>query len=52
MTVITGLDVVDWRYPTSLQGDGSDAVHKDPDVSAPLALPCRLLLLHPAFACA
>ena len=32
MTVITSMEVVDWRYPTSLQGDGSDAVHKDPDV--------------------
>lgn len=25
--------VVDWRYPTSLKSDGSDAVHKDPDYS-------------------
>ena len=33
MTVITSMEVVDWRYPTSLKGDGSDAVHKDPDVS-------------------
>ena len=33
MTKITALEVVDWRYPTSLHGDGSDAVHKDPDVS-------------------
>ena len=32
MTVITSMKVVDWRYPTSLQGDGSDAIHKDPDV--------------------
>ena len=30
---LTGLRVVDWRYPTSLSGDGSDAVHKDPDYS-------------------
>ena len=35
MTVITSMEVVDWRYPTSLQGDGSDAVHKDPDVRSP-----------------
>ena len=33
MGVITGLRVVDWRYPTSLHSDGSDAVHKDPDYS-------------------
>jgi len=33
MTKITSLDVVDWRYPTSLNSDGSDAVHKDPDYS-------------------
>jgi hypothetical protein len=31
---ITGLEVVDWRFPTSIQSDGSDAVHKDPDVRA------------------
>jgi L-fuconate dehydratase len=30
---IVALDVVDWRYPTSLNSDGSDAVHKDPDYS-------------------
>lgn len=33
MTKITGLDVVDWRFPTSIRSDGSDAVHKDPDYS-------------------
>eukprot|EP01043_Picozoa_sp_COSAG02_P006082 COSAG02_NODE_170_length_31534_cov_33.568498_1_plen_101_part_00 len=37
MTVITSMEVVDWRYPTSLQGDGSDAVHKDPDVRIELS---------------
>jgi len=31
MTKITAIRVVDWRYPTSLHSDGSDAVHKDPD---------------------
>jgi len=40
MTVITGMDVVDWRYPTSLNSDGSDAVHKDPDYS------CVYVILH------
>ena len=30
---ITGFEAVDWRYPTSLNSDGSDAVHKDPDYS-------------------
>ena len=35
MTKIVSLEVVDWRYPTSLHGDGSDAVHKDPDVRSP-----------------
>jgi hypothetical protein len=34
MTKITGMQVYDWRFPTSIQSDGSDAVHKDPDVSA------------------
>ena len=33
MTKITGMHVLDWRYPTSLHSDGSDAVHKDPDYS-------------------
>jgi L-fuconate dehydratase len=33
MTKITGMRIVDWRYPTSLKSDGSDAVHKDPDYS-------------------
>ena len=33
MTKITGFRVIDWRYPTSLHSDGSDAVHKDPDYS-------------------
>ena len=33
MPLISSLDVVDWRYPTSLNSDGSDAVHKDPDYS-------------------
>jgi hypothetical protein len=32
MTKITGMQVYDWRFPTSIQSDGSDAVHKDPDV--------------------
>jgi len=27
------MKVVDWRFPTSLHSDGSDAVHKDPDYS-------------------
>ena len=31
---ITGLEIVDLRFPTSLTGDGTDAVHKDPDYSA------------------
>ena len=34
MTKITGKQVYDWRFPTSIQSDGSDAVHKDPDVRA------------------
>jgi L-fuconate dehydratase len=33
MVKITGFEAVDWRYPTSLNSDGSDAVHKDPDYS-------------------
>ena len=32
MVKIIGMDVFDWRFPTSIQSDGSDAVHKDPDV--------------------
>jgi L-fuconate dehydratase len=32
--VITGLDVVDVRFPTSRQLDGSDAMNPDPDYSA------------------
>jgi L-fuconate dehydratase len=31
---ITGLDVVDVRFPTSEGLHGSDAVHSDPDYSA------------------
>ena len=31
---ITGLDVLDIRFPTSLTQAGSDAVHSDPDYSA------------------
>ena len=31
---LTGLDVRDVRFPTSFDGDGSDAVHTDPDYSA------------------
>lgn len=31
---ITGLETFDIRFPTSLQLDGSDAVHTDPDYSA------------------
>ena len=31
---ITGLEIVDLRFPTSLTSDGTDAVHKDPDYSA------------------
>jgi len=30
---ITDVLVYDWRFPTSLKSDGSDAVHKDPDYS-------------------
>ena len=37
---ITDLSVIDWRYPTSLNSDGSDAVHKDPDYS------CVYVVLH------
>jgi L-fuconate dehydratase len=31
---ITGLEIVDVRFPTSLTNAGTDAVHKDPDYSA------------------
>ena len=31
---IRGLEIMDLRFPTSLTGDGTDAVHKDPDYSA------------------
>jgi L-fuconate dehydratase len=34
MTVITGLEVIDVRFPTSRQLDGSDAMNPDPDYSA------------------
>ncbi|NWP00785.1 fuconate dehydratase, partial [Escherichia coli] len=34
MTVITGLRVLDIRFPTSLALDGSDAMNPDPDYSA------------------
>ena len=40
MTKITDMTVVDWRFPTSLHSDGSDAVHKDPDYS------CVYVTLH------
>jgi L-fuconate dehydratase len=34
MTLISALDVVDVRFPTSLELDGSDAMNPDPDYSA------------------
>lgn len=34
-TVVTQLSVQDIRFPTSLEGDGSDAVNVDPDYSCP-----------------
>ncbi|GAA2078506.1 L-fuconate dehydratase [Microbacterium hatanonis] len=34
MTIITGVDVLDVRFPTSLSMDGSDAMNKDGDYSA------------------
>ena len=34
MSVITSLDLVDVRFPTSLSVDGSDAMNVDPDYSA------------------
>ena len=34
MTSISGLEILDLRFPTSLTGAGTDAVHRDPDYSA------------------
>jgi L-fuconate dehydratase len=34
MTIITGIDTHDIRFPTSAGKHGSDAMHKDPDYSA------------------
>ena len=34
MATITGLEVIDVRFPTSLTLDGSDAMNPDPDYSA------------------
>ena len=34
MTSITGMQVLDVRFPTSQQLDGSDAMNPDPDYSA------------------
>ena len=34
MTTITGVDVIDVRFPTSRDLDGSDAMNRDPDYSA------------------
>eukprot|EP00794_Sanderia_malayensis_P004719 gene4719-5342_t len=34
MVVLTGIEVVDVRFPTSKNLDGSDAMHKKPDYSA------------------
>ena len=34
MTVITGVRVLDIRFPTALRLDGSDAMNPDPDYSA------------------
>ena len=31
---ITGIEIVDLRFPTSEEAHGSDAVHVDPDYSA------------------
>ena len=33
-TTITGVDVIDVRFPTSAGRHGSDAMHPDPDYSA------------------
>ena len=38
MTTITGLEVVDLRFPTSRALDGSDAMNPDPDYSAAYVL--------------
>lgn len=38
MTVITGLNVVDIRFPTSKMLDGSDAMNADPDYSSAYAV--------------
>jgi L-fuconate dehydratase len=32
-SVIESVEAFDIRFPTSLDGDGSDAVHTDPDYS-------------------
>lgn len=32
-SIIKKVECFDIRFPTSLEGDGSDAVHKDPDYS-------------------
>lgn len=40
MTTIKKIEIHDWRYPTSLKLDGSDAVHKKPDYS------CVYIILH------
>src|SRR5213596_1975155 len=34
MTIITGVRVLDIRFPTALRLDGSDAMNPDPDYSA------------------
>lgn len=34
MTIITSIEFVDLRFPTSDSHDGSDAVNKDADYSA------------------
>jgi L-fuconate dehydratase len=34
MTIITGIRIVDLRFPTALRLDGSDAMNPDPDYSA------------------
>ena len=34
MATITGVDVIDVRFPTSRNLDGSDAMNQDPDYSA------------------
>ena len=46
---ITGMEVIDWRYPTSLHSDGSDAVHKVPIGSScfcPRIMCCVVCVLH------